>query len=102
VEEALAVLSEARIPCAPVLRPAEVIAAPHLFDRGFFPSVLHPKVGAVQVTASPYHIDGEPVHPRGPAAYRVGEHTREVLSSILGYDADRIAALLGAGVIATP
>jgi crotonobetainyl-CoA:carnitine CoA-transferase CaiB-like acyl-CoA transferase len=102
VEEALAVLSEARIPCAPVLRPAELIAAPHLAERAFFPSVPHPVAGAVQITASPYHIDGEPVHPRGPAAYRVGEHTREVLSGVLGYDADRIAGLLGAGVIEAP
>ena len=71
-------------------------------ERAFFPSVPHPVAGPVQITASPYHIDGEPVHPRGPAAYRVGEHTREVLSGVLGYDADRIAGLLRAGVIEAP
>ena len=102
VEEALAVLSEARIPCAPVLHPSDVIASPHLAERAFFPPVPHPVAGTVRITASPYHLDGEPVHPRGPAAYRVGEHTREVLREVLGYDDARIAALVGAGVIEAP
>jgi crotonobetainyl-CoA:carnitine CoA-transferase CaiB-like acyl-CoA transferase len=102
VEEALAVLERARIPCAPVLRPAEIIASPHLAERQFFPSVPHPTRGHVRVTASPFHLDGQPVHPRGPAAYRVGEHTRQVLAGLLGYDAERIQALGAAGVIEVP
>jgi formyl-CoA transferase len=93
VEDARKTLSEARIPCAPVLRPAEVIAEPHMAERKFFPELPHPGRGTVRVTASPYHIDGEPVHPRGPAAYRVGEHTRAVLGDLLGYPPARIAEL---------
>src|SRR6266481_3171758 len=102
VEDARKTLSEARIPCAPVLRPAEVIAEPHMAERQFFPAVPHPGRGAVRVTASPYHIDGEPVHPRGPAAYRVGEHTRAVLGDLLGYPPARIAELARNGVIQAP
>jgi len=102
VEDARKTLSEARIPCAPVLKPAEVIAEPHMAERQFFPAVPHPGRGSVRVTASPYHIDGEPVHPRGPAAYRVGEHTRAVLGDLLGYSPARIAALAQSGVIDTP
>jgi crotonobetainyl-CoA:carnitine CoA-transferase CaiB-like acyl-CoA transferase len=99
VDAALDVLSAARIPCAPVLRPAELIAEAHLAERGFFPSVPHPARGPVRITASPYHIDGEPVHPRGPAAYRIGQHTRDVLARLLGYDDARIIDLSAAGVI---
>jgi crotonobetainyl-CoA:carnitine CoA-transferase CaiB-like acyl-CoA transferase len=102
VDEALAVLTAARIPCAPVLRPAELMAESHMAIREFFPSVPHPTRGAVRVTASPYHLDGKPVHPVGPAAYRVGEHTRAVLSDVLGYSAERIDSLLSAGVIEAP
>jgi crotonobetainyl-CoA:carnitine CoA-transferase CaiB-like acyl-CoA transferase len=102
VEDACRILAEARIPCAPVLRPAEVIAEPHMAERQFFPTVPHPGRGAVRVTASPYHIDGEPVHPRGPAAYRVGEHTRAVLGDLLGYPPARIAELAQQRVIDTP
>jgi len=101
-EDALKALSGARIPCAPVLRPAEVIAEPHLAAREFFPAVPHHARGAVRVTASPYHVDGEPLHPRGPAAYRVGEHTRAVLGNLLGYSPEHIAELLRTGIIDAP
>lgn len=101
-DDALKTLADARIPCAPVLRPAEVIAEPHLAEREFFPAVPHPTRGGVRVTASPYHVDGGPVHPRGPAPYRVGEHTRAVLGELLGYQDARIDELLRAGVLDAP
>jgi crotonobetainyl-CoA:carnitine CoA-transferase CaiB-like acyl-CoA transferase len=102
VEAALDVLNKARLPCAPVLSPAEVIAAPQLAERKFFPALSHPARGEVRVTASPYHLDGQPVHPQGPAPHRVGEHTRDVLANLLGYDEERIAALLTSRVVEAP
>ncbi len=39
------------------------------------------------------------MHPRGAAPYHVGEHIRQVLGELAGYDEARIAALLEAGVI---
>ena len=102
VEAALEVLEQARVPCAPVLHPDEVIAAPHLAERAFFPVLSHPGRGSVRVTASPYHLDGNAVHPQGPAPYRVGEHTRAVLEHLLGYGDERIAALLTARVVEAP
>lgn len=99
VEDALDALGAARIPCGPVLSPAEVAAHPHLAARRAFPSVAHPTRGAVRVTATPFHLDGSPVGPAAPAPYRVGEHTRQVLSEVLGYPAARIDELLAAGAI---
>ena len=101
VDDALSALSGARIPCAPVLRPAEVVASPHLAERQFFPTVPHPARGEVRVTASPYHLDGAPMHPQNAAPYRVGEHTRKVLGEI-DYSSDRIDELQRAGVIGMP
>jgi crotonobetainyl-CoA:carnitine CoA-transferase CaiB-like acyl-CoA transferase len=101
-DDALAALSEARIPCAPVLRPAEVIAQEHLAVRQFFPVLPHPAREGLRVTASPYHLDGKPTHPRAPAAYRVGEHTRRVLRDLLGYKDERIDELVAAGIIEGP
>jgi crotonobetainyl-CoA:carnitine CoA-transferase CaiB-like acyl-CoA transferase len=101
VDDALSALSGARIPCAPVLRPAEVVASPHLAERQFFPTVPHPARGEVRVTASPYHLDGAPMHPQNAAPYRVGEHTRKVLAEI-DYSSDRIDELQRAGVIGMP
>jgi len=101
-DEALEVLSAARLPCAPVLSPGEVAVHPHLAERGAFPAVVHATRGSVRVTASPFHVDGRAVGPSGPAPYRVGEHTRPVLQGALGYPAERVEALLRSGAIAAP
>jgi crotonobetainyl-CoA:carnitine CoA-transferase CaiB-like acyl-CoA transferase len=61
--------------------------------RSAFPEVAHPSRGPVRVIATPFHVDGKPVHPGGPAPYRVGEQTRDVLTQVLGYSAERIEAL---------
>ena len=76
----------------------ETLVADRLMES-FVIDGRRPLRGSVRVTASPYHIDGEAVHPRGPAAYRIGEHTRAVLGDLLGYDADRIDDLSAAGII---
>jgi len=101
-EEALAAMTAARIPCAPVLSPAEVIAHPHVVARGGFPEIPHPARGAVRVTRTPFQVDGAPVDPTGPAPYRAGEHTREILADVLGYAAARIDDLLTRGAVASP
>ncbi len=102
VDDALAALTAARVPCAPVLDPHEVIAHPHLAERGFFPRVAHPGAGQVRVTAAPFQLEGRPVGPAGPAPYRVGEHTRAVLQGLLGYPPARVDALAAAGAIEAP
>jgi crotonobetainyl-CoA:carnitine CoA-transferase CaiB-like acyl-CoA transferase len=101
-KDALDALERARIPCAPVLDPAEVVSHAHLAARGAFPSVPHPARDAVRVTRAPVHVDGRPVGPAAAAPYRVGEHTREVLREILGYPPERIDELLELGAIAEP
>jgi len=100
VDDAVAALSAARLPCAAVLTPAEAVAHPHLAERGAFPSIAHPTRGTVRVTGAPFQLDGEAVGPSAPAPYRVGEHTRAVLADVLGYPAARIDALIASRVIA--
>src|SRR4029450_9238474 len=84
VEEAVTALTAARVPAATVLSPAEVVAHPHLAARQALPPIDHPGRGAVRITAVPFHVDHRPVAPRGPAPYRVGEHTRAVLGEVRG------------------
>ncbi len=100
VDSALAVLEAARVPCAPVLSPAEVIASDHLAQREFFPILQHASAGPIRVTASPYHLDGQPMHPRSPAPHDVGQHTRSVLTELLGYDETRLSRLFASNAIA--
>jgi CoA:oxalate CoA-transferase len=102
IEDAIDALTAARIPCAPVLSPSELVAHPHLEARGAFPSVPHPSRGNVRVTSTPFHLDGQPVQPTTGPPYRVGEDTREVLAGLLGYADARIDELLRGGAAQSP
>jgi crotonobetainyl-CoA:carnitine CoA-transferase CaiB-like acyl-CoA transferase len=101
-DEALSTLNAARLPAAPVLSPREVVAHPHMAAREAFPEIPHPGRGTVRVTATPFHVDGAPLRPAGPAPWRIGEHTRAVLTEVLGYTPARVDELRRAGVIAEP
>lgn len=101
-DEAIAALSAARVPVVPMLSPEEVVEHPQLVSREAFPEVEHPGCGSIRVTATPFFVDGKPTHPRGSAPYRIGEHTHDVLSSVLGYPGDRIEPLRKLGVIEMP
>ena len=46
----------------------------------------------MRVNAIPFQVDGARPTPAAGAPYRVGEHTRALLTEVLGYDADRFAA----------
>ena len=102
VDDALRALNAARVPAAPVLTPPEVVAHPHMAAREAFPEVPHAGRGTVRVTATPFHVDGAPLKPQGPAPYRIGEHTRAVLADVLGYTPERVETLRRAGAIAEP
>ena len=98
-ERALEALRAARVPAAPILSPPEVAALPHLEARRAFPEVPHPARGKVRVTATPFHVDGQPVSPTAGAPHRIGEHTRQVLGEVLGYPSARIEELVAAKVV---
>ncbi|HEU4369822.1 MAG TPA: CaiB/BaiF CoA-transferase family protein [Methylomirabilota bacterium] len=98
-ERALEALRAARVPAAPVLSPPEVAALPHLDARQAFPEIPHRGRGKVRVTATPFHVDGQPVAPAGGAPHRIGEHTRHVLGELSGYGRAKLEELAAAGVI---
>lgn len=102
VEDALSALRDARIPCAVVLTPEEVVAHPHLADRGAFPTVGHPVRGGVRITNTPFKLSSASIGPQGDAPYRPGEHSRAVLSEFLGYADDAIDGLIRAGAVSLP
>jgi crotonobetainyl-CoA:carnitine CoA-transferase CaiB-like acyl-CoA transferase len=102
VEHAVAALSAARVPHAPMLSPEQVVAHPHMAARSAFPVVDHPGAGRVHVTAAPFHLDGAPIPPAGPAPYRIGEDTRAVLRDVLGYPEERVNELVRSGAVAAP
>lgn len=96
----LAALEAAGLPCGPINTIRELFDDPHIRDRGLVQEVAHsaaPGVAA-RVLRTPIRMSGQEFGVRRPPPM-VGEHTAEVLSQMLGYGEDRIAALRGRGVV---
>ena len=93
--EWLALGDSANTPIAPVNTPKTLADDPQFQDR--LPWIPKERVGNDQVP-SPIKLIGEelPVPERAPTA---GQHTDEVLQRVLGYDAERIAALRASGAL---
>ena len=68
-----------------------------LRHRAYFQHIDHPELGPAAYTSPPLRVDGERVELSRPPL--LGEHTDEVLAGMLGYSAERIAALRASGAI---
>ncbi|MBT6682693.1 MAG: CoA transferase [Chloroflexi bacterium] len=96
-EEIVHALQDNRIPAAFVNEVNEVLEDPQYEYRGFWKEIDHPTAGTNRYAGLPYHLtEAPPVYER---ANLLGEHTDEVLTGKLGYDADRLAKLREDGVI---
>ena len=95
VDEWLAALRAASIPCGPVNDVEQALADEQLAARDLLITTQHPTLGEVRQVASPVRA-GDLRSEHAPAPAR-GEHTQAVLADLLGYDDDTIAALAGSG-----
>lgn len=97
-EEVLSLLEAADVPCAPVNSVLEALHEPLVDERGLLRTFHHPRAGTYRGLGPPISIS-----PGASAGERraplLGEHTREVLSSILGYGDGDIARMETSGVI---
>jgi crotonobetainyl-CoA:carnitine CoA-transferase CaiB-like acyl-CoA transferase len=92
----LARLGAAGIPSAPVNSVVAALNDPQAVARDALVEVDHERFGTVRTVATPLRMGLET---RTPArAPRRGEHTRQVLAELCGYEAARIAELEHAGV----
>src|SRR6476646_1213379 len=90
-------LEKAGVPSGPVNDFAQVFADPHVRSRGMEVKVDHPFEHALSLIRNPLTFSGTPVTDyRAPPM--LGEHTREILSSKLGYDEAKIEGLKKQGV----
>jgi crotonobetainyl-CoA:carnitine CoA-transferase CaiB-like acyl-CoA transferase len=90
--ELAAALQAARVPASPVLTSRDLLEDPQLAARGFWRTLDHPVIGALSAPSAPFRRDGERTGPER-AAPLLGEHTRELASSLLGLADDEIARL---------
>jgi CoA:oxalate CoA-transferase len=97
--ETVAVLTEAGIPAAPILDIAEAGETEHARARGLVSKLSHARIGAHPVVAQPVRFDGT-AHAAATAAPLLGADAEAVLANLAGLDADEIARLRKAGVVA--
>jgi len=91
-------LQGAKVPAGPVLDSAQVLADPHMVERGFVRSPDHPEVGPRPMGGFAWGVDGGPIgEPRG--APLLGEHNRKVLQDLLQVPDDEFERLTASGVI---
>jgi CoA:oxalate CoA-transferase len=87
-----------RIPCAPVRTAPEIMADPHMHERGMLEEIDHPELGLITVPNSPLRLHGMDKVPLSPSA-RPGQHNEEIYGGWLGLSAAEIADLKEAGAI---
>lgn len=97
-EVVVAQLQAAGIPASVSMSSRDLAADPDLAASGFFVELPHPEVGTRLHLGIPWTMSSTPCQVRRPAPC-LGEHTDEVLTRVLGYAPERIAALRAAGVL---
>jgi crotonobetainyl-CoA:carnitine CoA-transferase CaiB-like acyl-CoA transferase len=97
VEQALAGLIAARIPCAPVYDSPHVLNDPYVQERRLLVDVDFPQVGRVPVPGMHVRMDGaEKVRLASPM---LGSANRDIYQGLLQYTDDRLSELKDQGII---
>jgi formyl-CoA transferase len=96
--EAMRILQEAGVPAAAVFDTLELAQDEHLNKNGTFVTVDHPERGSFLMCGSAIRMSDS----RVPvvAASTLGQHTREILTGLLGMDSEKVSELIRAGVTA--
>ena len=76
----------------------DMVACPHLAERGFYHEVDHPVAGPASYPGMGAKLFDRPAEAPTPAPL-LGQHNAEVYGGELGYNADTLLALRYAGVI---
>ena len=86
------------IPAMPSLDAQSLEGDPHLNDRGFIERLNHPVVGTLAHTGIPWLLRDCQNGVKSPAPM-LGQHTDQILSSLLALGEDEIQQLRGSGVL---
>ena len=98
VAEVVAALQAAGVPAAPVNDSAEVLADPHLRERGFVAQPEHPVAGARPVLSLPWAADGQRADNLRPAP-TFGQHNEWVIKELLQVSDEEYERLVSSGAI---
>jgi crotonobetainyl-CoA:carnitine CoA-transferase CaiB-like acyl-CoA transferase len=90
-------LDKANVPCSSVNNYQQVFADPQAVARGIEVRAEHPLSDRLRLIASPMKLSKTPAQYERPPL--LGEHTEEVLKSLLNLDATQFEELKQKGVI---
>lgn len=94
----LRALRAAGIPCGPLQTIDHVLDDPQVLAREMVWTTPHPTAGEIHLVASPLNLSETPVAYRLPPPL-LGEHTEEILTSILGYSSKQVEQLRTDGAV---
>ncbi|HEY3101839.1 MAG TPA: CoA transferase [Methylomirabilota bacterium] len=86
-----------RVPCAPVNTIAQALADEQVTARDMIIEIKHPRFGVLREVGTPVKTEG--AAPNLSPAPALGQHGDDILSTLLHYDAGRIAALRASGAL---
>jgi len=98
VDEVWESLVKIDIPAAPAWGFDKVISDIHVLARNMIVEVEHPELGKMKVPNFPVKFSESVTGIKGPAPI-LGQHTKEVLTTLLGYSDDKITQLEQEGAI---
>ncbi len=98
--EVMAMLNPLDVPCGPIMSTEDLATDEHIRGRDMYVELDHPQRGKwwnvgmpIKLSASPAKIERSPT---------LGEHTDEVLTQVLRYDAAKVEALKAKGAFSAP
>jgi crotonobetainyl-CoA:carnitine CoA-transferase CaiB-like acyl-CoA transferase len=96
--EWIALFEQVGVPCGPINTLADVFADPQVQARGLQFTMPHPVAGDIPLVASPIRMSETPVQYRTTPP-QLGQHTRAVLSEVLGLSEQAMNDLQQQGVL---
>jgi formyl-CoA transferase len=98
--ELMEILNEINVPCGPIMSTTDLANDDHVKLREMYVELDHPERGKWHNLGCPIKLSDSPVEvTRSPL---LGEHTDEILSDVLGYEAKEIDGLKEAGAFSRP
>jgi CoA:oxalate CoA-transferase len=98
-DEWLVLLEQAQIPSAPINDVERVMKDPQILAREMIVDLDDPHLSGIKVAGNPMKMSHVPETGTRGAVPTVGQHTETVLSELLGYSSEEIAALKEKGVV---
>ncbi len=95
--EVMETLNPLNVPCGPILSMKELAEEPSLRDTGTVVEVDHPVRGAYLTVGNPIKLSDSPTEvTRSPL---LGEHTDDILKSVVGWSDEQVAAARASGAV---